>query len=97
MPNVTMAIDVDLLEAARKYAKDNGTTLNALVRRQLIQLIETQARREEARRALIELMKTSEARLPKGYKLDRDEMYGGPILPRHKHLDLRGGRKKRRA
>jgi hypothetical protein len=97
MPNVTMAIDAELLQEARAYAKRNGTTLNALVRQQLIQLIDTEARREEARLALIKLMETSTARLPKGWKLNRDEMYGGPFLPRHKHSSIRGSGKKRRA
>ena len=32
MPNVTLAIDGDLLRESRAYARDNGTSLNALIR-----------------------------------------------------------------
>jgi lysophospholipase L1-like esterase len=32
LPNITLSIDDDLLEAGRKYAKDHNTSLNALVR-----------------------------------------------------------------
>jgi hypothetical protein len=32
MPNITLSIDDDLLEAGRKYAKEHNTSLNALVR-----------------------------------------------------------------
>jgi hypothetical protein len=32
MKNVTLAVEEDLLEASRKYAKEHHTTLNGLVR-----------------------------------------------------------------
>ena len=35
MPNLTLAIDEALLQAARDYARKQGTTVNALVRRLL--------------------------------------------------------------
>jgi len=38
MSAVTLAIDGDLLAAARRYAQDHGTTLNALVCKVLEQL-----------------------------------------------------------
>lgn len=37
--NVTLAIDGQLLTAARRYAQDHGTTLNALVRKVLEQTV----------------------------------------------------------
>jgi hypothetical protein len=40
MSNVTLAIDDDLLAAARRYAQDHGTTLNALVRKVLEQTVQ---------------------------------------------------------
>lgn len=42
MSNVTLAIDDDLLAAARRYAQDHGTTLNALVRKVLEQTVQPQ-------------------------------------------------------
>jgi hypothetical protein len=32
MPNITLSIDDDLLEAGRRYAKEHNTSLNSLVR-----------------------------------------------------------------
>lgn len=43
MPNVTLAIDDELLTAARRYAQDHGTTLNALVRSVLEQTVQPRA------------------------------------------------------
>lgn len=43
MPNVTLAIDDALLAAARRYAQDHGTTLNALVRKVLEQTVQPRA------------------------------------------------------
>jgi hypothetical protein len=97
MPNITLAMDEALLKSARAFAKSEGTTLNGVIRKLLIGAMAKEAQREEARLALIELMNTSDVRLPKGYKLDRDEMYGGPILPGHKHSGVRDSQKRRRA
>ncbi|MCA3556196.1 hypothetical protein [Aestuariivirga sp.] len=94
MPNITLAMDEELLAAARAFARAEGTTLNALVRKLLAGAMAKEAQREEARLGLIELMKSSAGRLPDGFKIDRDEIYGGPLLPRHKHPGLRRGRKR---
>jgi hypothetical protein len=94
MPNITLAMDEELLAAARAFAKAEGTTLNALVRKLLTGAMAKEAQREEARLGLIELMKSSAGQLPRGFKIDRDEIYGGPLLPRHKHPGLRRGRKR---
>lgn len=32
MPNITLSIDDDLLDAGRKYAREHNTSLNALMR-----------------------------------------------------------------
>jgi lysophospholipase L1-like esterase len=32
MPNITLSMDDDLLEAGRRYAQEHNTSLNALVR-----------------------------------------------------------------
>jgi hypothetical protein len=93
MPNITLAIDQKLLKSARTYAKRNGTTLNALVRQRLQQLIDQEAQREEARLGLIALMQSSTGRMKPDFKINRDEMYGSPMLSRHKHPGVRGGRK----
>jgi hypothetical protein len=90
MPNITLAIDEELLERARGYAERKGTTLNALVRELLGSEIDQDLRREEARRGLLELMDKSTARLGPDYKWNREEVYEERMFPRHKRPDLRG-------
>jgi len=43
MKNVTIAVDEDLLAAAREYARAHGVSLNALIRQLLKQRIGEQA------------------------------------------------------
>jgi hypothetical protein len=93
MPNITLAMDEELIEKAREFAKSQGTTLNAFVRRLVTDAIAQKSRQEEARRALLELMEESTARLPKGYKFNRAEIYEPEGISRHKRTDLRRGRK----
>jgi hypothetical protein len=37
--NVTLALDDQLLQSARRYANEHGTSLNELIRRQLEQVV----------------------------------------------------------
>jgi len=93
MANITLAIDENILKSARSFAKRNGTTLNALVRRHLEGVIEQEKRIEEARLGLKELIENSTGRLPKGYKFDREKLYESPTLSGHKRVGLRSRRK----
>jgi hypothetical protein len=92
MTNITLAIDDELLASVRAFARANGTTLNALVRRELRQLVDADGRQEEARRRLIELAEESTADMGKGFKFNRDEMYDAR-LSGHKRAPLRRRRK----
>jgi hypothetical protein len=90
MKDITLAIDEAALENAREYAKRHGTTVNALVREHLAGLIDQEARIEEARRGLLELMDNSTGRLGPNFKWNREEIYADRKFPRHQHPDLRG-------
>ncbi len=90
MPNITLAIDEELLGKARDYADRKGTTVNALVRELLGETIDQDKRREEARRGLLELIDKSTARLGPDYKWNREEIYEERMFPRHKRADIRG-------
>jgi hypothetical protein len=90
MPNITLAIDEELLGKARDYADRKGTTVNALVRELLGKTIDQDKRREEARRGLLELMDKSTSRLGPDYKWNREEIYEERMFPRHKRADIRG-------
>jgi hypothetical protein len=93
MTNITLAIDEKILKSARLFAKRNGTTLNALVRKQLTTIIDQEKRMEEARAGLLALMESSTGRLEKNYKFNREELYESPTLSGHKHPRLRRSRK----
>ncbi len=93
MGNITLAVDDKVLKAARGIAKANGTTLNAMVRQHLIQLLSQEKRQEEARLGLIALMENSTGRLGKNYKFNREELYESPTLSGHKRTHLRSSRK----
>ena len=43
MPNITISLDEDLLNAGRKYAKKHNTSLNNLIRKQLEQTVGSQS------------------------------------------------------
>jgi hypothetical protein len=93
MKNITLAMDEKVIAKARAFAKAKGTTLNALVREQIVNLIERDKRQETARKQLLELIDTSTAELGPDYKWNREEIYEERMLPRHKHTDVRSGRK----
>ncbi len=50
--NLTLAIEDDVLLAARKFALERGTSVNQLVREYLSTLVETDRRRRRARASL---------------------------------------------
>ncbi|MEM9739026.1 MAG: DUF6364 family protein [Pseudomonadota bacterium] len=90
--NITLAIDEDLLEQAKRVALEEKTSVNAIVRDLLVQKVAnstTAHRRREAARLLVDLSKNSKTVMPKGWKFDREALYG-ERLSRHQHSDLRG-------
>ncbi len=77
MKNITLAVEEGVLEAARVYAAEHKTTVNAMVRNYLSGLVQ---QKERGRRAMAELRKlseTTEARLGKDYRFDRESLYDG--------------------
>ncbi|MDX2265106.1 MAG: DUF6364 family protein [Hyphomicrobiales bacterium] len=90
MKNVTLAIEEEVLAAARVYAAKHNTTVNGLVRDYLKRLATQEDRAANARKRLVELSERSQARLPDGWNFNREEIYDRPILSRHQNTDLRG-------
>jgi plasmid stability protein len=89
MKNITLAIDEEVLRAARRYAANHDTTVNALVRDYLTRLVTFEEKAAKARAELVELAKKSEARMG-SWKWNREDAYEGRLFPRHEHSDLRG-------
>jgi hypothetical protein len=65
-----------------------------MVRDHLAEALRQEKLIEEAKRGLKELMDNSTGRLGPDYKWNREEIYEERLFPRHKHPDLRGGRKR---
>ena len=93
MANVTLVMDDELLASARAFAKADGTTLNAMIRRLVADAIDQKQRREAARAQILAHMDKSTARIPKGYKFNRAELYESESVPGHKHPSVRHRRK----
>jgi hypothetical protein len=93
MPNVTLVMDDELLASARAFAKSEGTTLNAMIRRLVADAVNQKAVRAAARARLLDHMDKSTARIPKGYKFNRAELYESESVPGHKHSGVRSRRK----
>lgn len=90
--NITLAIDEDLLEQARRIALDEKTSVNAIVRDLLVKKVATSStnqRRREAARQLVALSKKAATPMPKGWKFDREAHYA-ERFSRHERADLRG-------
>ena len=90
MKNITLAIDEEVLRAARRYAANHDTTVNALVREFLGDLAAQEDRAAEARRRLVKMSEESEGRLGPNWKWNRDEIYEDRLFPRHERPPLRG-------
>jgi len=74
MKNITLAIDEDVLDAVRKYAAAQDTTVNAIVREHLTHLADIGDRAAKARQRLLELSENSKMEIgPKTWK--RDDLY----------------------
>lgn len=58
MPNLTLAISEELLKKARRYAAEQSTSVNALIRAYLEELVEKQNRLDEAADELLKLSET---------------------------------------
>jgi hypothetical protein len=59
MKNITLSVDEDVLRAVRKYAAEQDTTVNAIVRDHLGAIADRATRAKDARRRLLELIDRS--------------------------------------
>lgn len=72
MPNITISIEEDLLDSARNYAQEHGTSLNALIR--LILERTVTCSKENPLKEMFELMDRAGGDSG-GVKWTRDELY----------------------
>lgn len=89
MKNVTLAIDEDVLAAARKYAAQHNTTVNGLVRDYLTKLAAFEDRAATARRRMVELSEQAKNRTSQ-WTWNREKIYDRSVFPGYEHSDLCG-------
>jgi hypothetical protein len=71
--NLTLQLDTEVIRRARVVAASRGTSVSALVARELDDLVAREARYEQARQRAIELMESARPR--GGRSWTRDELY----------------------
>ena len=88
MKNLTLRIDEDVLERARRFAAERGTTVARMVRDHLAAITDADDRAEEARRTLVELAERAGGRTV-DWKWNREDIYA-ERLSRFERHSLRG-------
>jgi plasmid stability protein len=77
--NITIAIDEDVLQAARVAAARRGVSVSALLREQLVRIAKGDEQYESARRAALDWMERG-ASLGVGPRLSREELHDRDAL-----------------
>ena len=75
--NITLAVDETTVERAREVARQQGTSLNAMIR-EYIELLANQATGDELLKAFEDMWAEIDhmgGGSRRGYKFDRDEIY----------------------
>jgi Family of unknown function (DUF6364) len=73
MKNITLSVEEEVLAAARRYAHDRNSTVNALVREYLTNLARHEDSASRARDRLQKLSKKSKGEL--GSKVRREDLH----------------------
>ena len=69
--NITLSADQELIEKSRKAARQQGVSLNALIRSYMVEL-SSQNQTEKANEEFKRLALEKSGRSPKGFKFDRE-------------------------
>ena len=89
--NITLAIDEEALKKLRRIAAEQDTSVNALVRRAMDDIIERSSlenRRRDAAEKMLELSRSSKARVGENYQFNREDVYAERVSG-HQHSGLR--------
>jgi plasmid stability protein len=72
MPNITISLDKDLIKSGRQYAEKHGTSLNALIRKMLEQMVKSDS--EDWLDECFQLMDRANAN-SRGRRWKREDLY----------------------
>lgn len=71
--SITLAMEPDMVRAARLYATAHGTTMSRMIREYFASLVRAPAKPAAPAAAFRSLVDRADLRSPKGWKFDRDE------------------------
>ncbi len=74
--SITLSIPPAVVQEARAYAAENGTTMSRMIREYFSRLVTPKPDdRDVGRCRFLELAQSADVHLPKGWRFDRNECY----------------------
>ncbi len=74
--SITLSIPPAVVQEARAYAAENGTTMSRLIREYFINLVSAEKKESQSKGCrFLELADNADVRLPAGWRFNRDECY----------------------
>ena len=74
--SITLSIPPAVVQEARAYAAENGTTMSRMIREYFTGLVSPkQERRDDDTCRFLELAKSANVHLPRGWRFNRSECY----------------------
>ena len=74
--SITLSIPPAVVQDARAYAAENGTTMSRLIREYFISLVSAEKDEPQSKGCrFLELAETADVQLPNGWRFNRNECY----------------------
>ena len=73
--SITLSIPPSVVQSARVYAAENGTTMSRMIREYFLQLISRSNEQKNAGCRFLEIADEANVRMPEGWTFNRDECY----------------------
>ena len=78
--SITLSIPPAVVQEARAYAAENGTTMSRMIREYFTGLVTPKPERRDGDTCrFLELARSANVRLPKGWRFNRSECYERPV------------------
>ena len=78
--SITLSIPPAVVQEARAYAAENGTTMSRMIREYFIGLVTQRSEGQDGGSCrFLELAKSADVHLPRGWRFNRSECYERPV------------------
>lgn len=78
--SITLSIPPAVVQAARAYAAENGTTMSRMIREYFTRLVTPKTERQDGDACrFLELAQSANVHLPKGWRFNRSACYERPV------------------